>query len=121
MPYKEIYAQERRTFKRYYTSTVLIYKNDRSQSVTKTINLSLSGAKISSESKLPQDKSYEIIIILGNKACQCKGDVVYSEKLNTSLPYYHSGLKFRELPLKDRIIFEDYFNSINTKGSSILQ
>ncbi len=121
MPYKEIYAQERRTFKRYYTSTVLIYKNDRSQSVTKTINLSLNGAKISSELKLPKDKTYEIIIILGNKACQCKGNVVYSEKLNTSLPYYHSGLKFRELPLKDRIIFEDYFNSINTKGSSLSQ
>jgi len=121
MPYKEIYAQERRMSKRYYTSTVFIYRNDSSQSVTKTINLSLGGAKISSESKLPNDKVYELIIILGNKACQCKGDVVYSEKPNNNHSYYHSGLKFRELSIKGRIMLEDYFSSLSTKESSLSQ
>jgi len=113
-PFKPDRVEEKRKSKRYYMSTVLIYRNKESQKVTKTVNLSYGGVKILTEDKLLPQGRFDLILILGNRACQCKGDVVYSEKGNGSFPsYYYSGLKFTDFSFKDRKILEDYFSSLS--------
>lgn len=112
MPYTDIYAQERRKHQRHYTSTILIYKKDSIPKVSKTINLSLGGAKVSTQADLPHHELFDITLLLGNKALQCVGQVIYSRKESGNLPYYHSGIKFGDLSIVDRQILEDYFASL---------
>jgi diguanylate cyclase (GGDEF)-like protein len=118
MPYKGIYQQEKRRFKRHHTSTIMIYQKDGPPNVTKTINLSLGGVKIGTVDELPKFQTYDLILLLGNKACQCRGHVVYSEKETGNLPFYHSGLKFGDLSLTDRQILDEYFSSIENRKSN---
>jgi len=117
--YQHKFVEERRRYKRFYTSTILIFKTNGSNKVTKTINLSLGGAKISTDLKLPLAQTLDIMLILGNNACQLKGDVVYSEKAEGEFYRYYSGLRFRDLSFEDRKILEDYFASLRAKESSL--
>lgn len=119
-PYRERFLQERRKYERFYTSTVLIYRRNDTHKVTKTINVSLGGAKISSDLKLPLAQTLDLILILGSKACQLKGEVVYSEKARGEFLRYHSGLKFKDLSFEDRKTLEDYFAALQAKNSSPL-
>jgi len=121
MPYKEIYAQERRKHQRVFTSTILIYKINGVPFVSKTINLSLSGAKISTEKPLNRDDVFDIILLLGNKACQCDALVVYSERESGNLPFYHSGLRFGALTFNERKVLEDYFAALSTRTPATSQ
>jgi len=115
MPYTEIYAQERRKHQRFFTSTILIYKIDGVPFVSKTINLSLGGAKISTEKALNKDDVFNITLLLGNKACQCEALVVYSERESGNLPFFHSGLRFGALTYNDRKVLDGYFEALSTE------
>lgn len=118
--YKEKFVKEKREFVRFYTSTILIYKRNSSHKVTKTINLSLGGVKISSDSKLPLAQTLDLILILESKACQLKGDVIYSEKEKGEILSYYSGLKFKDLSFENRKVLEDYFTFLRIKKTSSL-
>jgi len=118
MPYREIYAQERRKHQRHYTSTILIYKKENTPKVSKTINLSLGGAKVSTPAELPHHELFDITLLLGNKAVQTVGQVVYSRKEMGNFPAYHSGIKFGDLSIVDRQILEDYFTSLTVRKTS---
>jgi hypothetical protein len=111
--YMETFVKERRKYQRFYTSTILIYKEKDFHKVTKTINLSLSGAKIPTEAQLDPEKTLELILILGNNACQLKGDVVYSEIAGEEYFHYFTGIRFKDLALREKRILEDYFSSLN--------
>jgi len=118
-PYEKKFDKERRKFVRFYTSTLLLYKKNSAHKVAQTINLSSMGVKISSESMLSPEQTLDLIIVLRNKACQFKGDVVYSEKVREDdLPLYYSGLKFRDLSSEDKTILEDYFTSLDLEEKS---
>ncbi len=119
-PYKKKFIQEKRKFERFYTSSILIYKKNGTRKVAQIINLSLVGAKISSESKLLPDQTLDLIIVLRDKAYQFKGDVVYSEKVGGNIFRYYSGLKFRDLSQEDKSILEHYFSSLNLEERSSL-
>jgi diguanylate cyclase (GGDEF)-like protein len=121
MPYTEIYAQERRKYQRFFTSTILIYKINGVPFVSKTINLSLGGSKISTEKQLNKDDVVDITLLLGNKACQCDALVVYSERESGNLPFFHSGLRFGALAYNDRKVLEDYFTALATAEPSTSQ
>ncbi len=112
-PFEKKLLQERRQFERFYTSTVLIYKEDDARNVAQTINISLVGVKISSESELPRDHTLDLMIVLKDKAYQFKGDVVYSEKVEKNFFRYYSGLKFKNLSLEEKTILRDYFSSLD--------
>ncbi len=118
--YKKKMAKERRKAERYYASTLLLYKDNGAHNVAQTINLSLVGVKISSESKLPPKKPLDMILVLRNKACHFKGDVVYSEKVGDHFTLYYSGLKFTELSSENKTILEDYFSSLSLNEKSSL-
>jgi diguanylate cyclase (GGDEF)-like protein len=119
-PFEKKLLQERRQFERFYTSTILIYKKDSAQKVARTINISLVGVKVSSESELPLDHTLDLMIVLKDKAYQFKGDVVYSEKVEKNFFRYYSGLKFIGLSSEDKTILEDYFSSLNLEERSSL-
>jgi len=119
--YKEKVVKERRKHERFYTSTMLIFKKNSAHKVTKTINLSLGGAKISSDIKLPLQQTLDIILILENKAHQLKGDVVYSKRAAGLSSQYCTGLKFKDLSFEGRKALEDYFASLRVKESSLTQ
>lgn len=119
--YKEKVVKERRKFERFYTSTILIFKKNNTPKVTKTINLSLGGAKISSDLKLPLQQTLDIILILGNKAHQLKGDIVYSKRAEGVLSQYCTGLKFKDLSFEGRKALEDYFASLKTEEPTLAQ
>jgi len=117
-PYKEKFLQERRKFERYYASNILIFKEEDAYQVTKTINLSLGGAKIRSENKLSPERTLDLILILDNQANPMKGDVVYSEPAEGDAPYYYSGLKFKDLTFAAREFLENYCLLIGKKNES---
>ncbi len=116
-PEKYLEQPERRRHKRYYTSTILVYKRKDFYRVTKTINLSMGGARIPTDSLLDIRQPMELILILGNKACQLGGEVVYSMMAGDNYSHFFSGLKFVGLSVKERKILEDYFSSLNPRES----
>jgi len=119
-PYRKKLAKERRRSERYYASTTLLYKDNGAHNVAQTVNLSLVGAKISSESRLSPEKTLDLIIVLKNKACHFKGNVVYSEKVGENLSLYYSGLKFLDISSENKTILEDYFSSLSVIEKSFL-
>ncbi|MDH5386490.1 MAG: PilZ domain-containing protein, partial [Candidatus Aminicenantes bacterium] len=85
--------------------------------VTKTINLSLGGARIPTDSLIDIRQPVDLVLILGNNACQLKGEVVYSMMAGDNYSHFYSGIKFIGLPVKDRKVLEDYFSSLNPRES----
>ena len=119
-PYRKNLAKERRKSERYYASTTLLYKDNGAHNVAQTINLSLVGVKISSESKLSPEKTLDLIIVLKNKACHFKGDVVYSEKVGENFALYYSGLKFLDISPENETILKEYFSALSLIDRSSL-
>jgi diguanylate cyclase (GGDEF)-like protein len=110
---KEIFFKEKRKFERFYAATPLVYKENDTHKVTKTINLSIGGTKIKSDAPLTPGRTIDLFIIVGNKASHLKGEVVWSEKAGGDA--YYTGLKFRDLDFANRKILEDYFSSLIKK------
>ena len=103
---------EKRKYPRVYTSISLIYRNHTHHKVVKSINLSLGGTKISTDSVLSTPKTLDLTVILDKYAFVCKGDVIYAKKGNGNFPAYFAGLKFWDLSLHDRQRLEHYITSI---------
>ncbi|MBN2244765.1 MAG: diguanylate cyclase [Candidatus Aminicenantes bacterium] len=106
--------EERRQHKRYPTSTVLIYKKNASSFVTKTVDLSLSGAKIRTEEPLLSNNTYTLTLFLGDKSIHCIGDVIYSRKTGNESPLYEAGIRFEALPLLYQNKLEEYLGDLAT-------
>jgi hypothetical protein len=108
--YREKLYREKRHFQRHYTSTIMMFRDNGQLRVGKTINLSLSGAKLLSDFPLPASRPIEIILILGEKARSLIGEVVYSQKTSPESTSFYTGLKFNELTPEDFQILESYFD-----------
>lgn len=115
-PPKEREIEERRKFKRFYASTILIYQKNGEHRVSKTINLSLGGAKIRTHSPLNPDQCLDLILILGNKSCKLSGEIVYSKEKRGD---FYSGVKFKDLSPSNRKLLQDYFSSISLEKESV--
>ncbi len=112
---KQMERFERRKNKRFYASTILVYKRKDFYKVTKTINLSLGGAKIPTDSFLDNDQTFDLILVLGKNACQVKGEVVYSVAAGENYSHFLSGIKFLDMQAKERKFLESYFSSLNPR------
>ena len=108
-------VEERRKHERHYISTLLLYQEDGHFKVTRTVNLSLGGVRISSDTKLPQAATLDLFLILENKATPFKGDVVYSQKFRPEAVHYHSGIQFREMGPTERQALENYLTAFAGK------
>jgi diguanylate cyclase (GGDEF)-like protein len=116
-PYQPNHGPERRKYKRYYTSMPLIFKSthqgEDQHEVIKTVNISLGGAKIATRKPILAGRSREIIVLIGDKAFECKADVIYSKKGSNSFPFYYAGLKFTEVSIENKKALHKYFMSLS--------
>jgi diguanylate cyclase (GGDEF)-like protein len=111
-PYREEFFEEKRKYERLYVSTLLLYGENGHYRVTKTINLSLGGVRIFSDTKLPLAKIIDLFLILENKATPFKGAVVYSQRAGEESSQYHTGIQFKEMTSKERKALENYISSL---------
>jgi len=105
------HGQDRRKFRRFQTSNLVIYSLNGKEKITKAIDLSLGGAKIPTEEPLSDEDIVNLILILGSRTFKSKGDVVYSKKQG-SQPFYSSGLKFKSFSNQDREMLQEYLNHL---------
>jgi hypothetical protein len=117
-PFREEFFEEKRKFERLYVSTLLLYGENGHFKVTKTVNLSLGGVRIFSDTKLPLAKTIDLFLILGNKATPFRGDVVYSQQAAEESAQYHTGLKFKEMPPKEQKALENYLSLLPRKEAA---
>ncbi len=110
--------REKRKHERYNASAVLILREETRFRVSKTINMSLEGARIISDTRLPLAKTMETILVLGDNASAFKSDVIYSEKAEGEAAFFYSGLRFREQTHKDIKGLEDYLAQFRPKASA---
>jgi hypothetical protein len=92
-------------------------KEDGGFKVTKTVNLSLGGAKILSEARLPLAKTFDLVLVLGNKATPLRIDVIYSDKAAGESPYFYSGLRFKDLTPAEQKDMKAFFLTSCGKGT----
>ena len=108
---------EKRKYKRYYTSLPLVFKSsshkEKGHEVMKTINISMGGAKISSRNPLPANNVRDIIVLIGDKAFECKAEVVYTQRGGNNFPFYYAGLKFTEVSMENKKALHKYFMSLS--------
>ena len=100
--------RERRKHERVNASTLMMIRDNGAFKVAKTVNISLGGARIVSDARLPPAKTLDTILVLGDEASVFKSDVVYSEKPENEAAFFYSGLRFRDLTYKDIKGLEDY-------------
>ncbi|MFW6140880.1 MAG: diguanylate cyclase [Acidobacteriota bacterium] len=112
-PDEKEFPGEKRRFPRYYSSLPLVYKNKKGHQATKTINISQGGVKVSSSSLIPLHKNLDLILVLGNKAFECRGQVVYSHKGNGHLSHYYTGIEFTKMSLDNKKLLEKYVSSLS--------
>ena len=103
---------EKRKYPRVYTSISLIYKNNTLNRVVKTINLSLGGTKISTDTALKRHKTLDLTVILDKYAFECKGYVIYAKEGNGNYQNYIAGLKFWDISPSDRQKLENYIATV---------
>ncbi len=106
---------EKRMYERYYTSTLCIFRENAGHRVATTVDLSLGGAKISSDTAFPLAQTLDLFIILGNRANPFRGVVVYCLKASPHSSFFYTGLKFRDVSPTDRKLLETYFVSLGKK------
>ncbi len=110
-------GEERRRYKRFDTSTYLIYKNGSQRKVIRASNMSLGGARLISDIEFQQGKAFELSLILGETVLECKGDVVYSTPYQDTKDFV-TGVKFRDLSFNDWKILEQYFAALGREKST---
>ena len=102
------FYREKRKYERYNVSTPFLFRENGGFRVAKTVNISLEGARIVSDTKLPLAKTLETILVIEDRANLVKSDVVYSEKGEGDSAFYYSGLKFKDLTFKEIKGLESY-------------
>jgi len=110
---KDKFPEEKRKYPRYYSSIPLIYKNKKGHEALKTINISKGGVKVSSNSLIPPKKNLDLILVMGHKAFECRGYVVYSQKGNGHISHFYSGIEFTKMSLENKKMLEKYVSSLS--------
>ncbi|MCG2817193.1 MAG: diguanylate cyclase [Candidatus Aminicenantes bacterium] len=118
-PYEAKIPFEQRRHRRHSTSTLLIYKNGSVPNLTRTINLSMGGAKIPADEPFKLYQTVDIILILGEEICQMKGEVVYSARVNGHKPPYHAGLRFQEMTAEGLKKVESFLESLLSSSPTL--
>jgi diguanylate cyclase (GGDEF)-like protein len=103
---------EKRRDPRHFASTLCLYRENGHHRVVSTIDVSFGGAKITSPVAIPSDRPLEMFLVLGSRAQPLLGDIIYTRQASPGSPYFHSGIRFRDLTLEGRSAFEDYFRSL---------
>ena len=100
--------REKRKYERYNVSTPFLYREGGGFRVAKTVNISLEGARIVSDTPLPAERAVETILVIEDKATAIRSDIVYSEKGGGEPGFYYSGVKFLDLTFEGTHGLEGY-------------
>lgn len=117
-PFRQEFFEEKRRTERHYISTLLLYQENDHFKVTKTINLSLGGVRISSDSKLPAAKSLDVFLILESRATPVKGEVVYSQRAPQDPAEFHTGIRIREMAALGKKALENFLTSVSKREAA---
>jgi diguanylate cyclase (GGDEF)-like protein len=107
--------REKRKYERTNVSTFLVFRDDGGFKVAKTANLSLEGARIVSDARLPLAKTIDTIVLLGERANVCKSDVIYSSQAEDEADVFYTGLRFRDQTYKDIKSLDEYLGPFRKK------
>lgn len=120
-PIKEEYKEkEKREHIRFPISVMAVYQDIDSPRLVRTVNLSLGGAKIPTFSPLKLYDQLDLILILGEEeACHLQSEVVHSCRKKTNGLQYYSGLKFRNIPPRERKKLEEYLSDRSSYSRSV--
>jgi diguanylate cyclase (GGDEF)-like protein len=118
-PFRHEFFEEKRKHPRHYIITTFIYRENGGFKVTKTLNLSLGGAKILSESKLPLARSLDLVLVLEDRATHLKGDVVFSQRAAEGSPHFHTGVEFREIGAAEKKALEGFIAAVLKREASV--
>jgi diguanylate cyclase (GGDEF)-like protein len=117
-PFRQEFFEEKRRHERQYISTLLLYQENGHFKVTKTINMSLGGVRVFSDTTLPMAKPLDLFLILENRATPFKGDVVYSQKTADEPAEYQTGIKFREMAAAERQALEEFLAAVSKREAA---
>ncbi len=115
---RERVFRERRKAERTSASTLVMVREAEGYRLAKTVNISLDGARIISDSPLPPATTMEFILVLGEKASPLRSDVVYSDKADSDAPLYYSGLRFRDMKHADVKALEEYLDHFRRRDAA---
>ncbi|MDD8027632.1 MAG: diguanylate cyclase, partial [Acidobacteriota bacterium] len=108
---------EKRAHQRYPASTLCIIRENGSHRVAATVDLSQSGARISSDTSFPLARVLDLFLVLGNRASPFRAEVVYSQKAGLQGAYFYAGLRFLDVTTADHRLLEAYFLSLGSKNA----
>ena len=102
------FVREKRKFERHNVSTPFLIRDNGGFKVAKTVNISLEGARIVSDTPLAEGPALDTILVIEDKATAIKSKVVYSEKGGGDPGFFYSGVKFEDLTFKEIKSLESY-------------
>jgi diguanylate cyclase (GGDEF)-like protein len=100
--------REKRKYERYNVSTPFLFRENGGFKVAKTVNISLEGARIVSDTQVVGGPALDTLLIVEDKATPIRCSLVYSERGVGDPGFYYSGVKFEDLTLKEIKGLESY-------------
>jgi diguanylate cyclase (GGDEF)-like protein len=101
-------SREKRKYERYNVSAPFLYRDNGGFKVAKTINISLEGARIVSDTAITAGPTLDTILVVEDRATPIKSSVVYSEKGGGEPGLFYTGVKFQDLTFKEIKGLESY-------------
>ncbi len=111
---KTSFPGERRRHRRFELSLPLVYQGGQAQDILRTVDVSLGGVKIQTESPVAVDERLDLIILLENEAINPMGRVVRSDP--SSNRKYDVGICFETMSHQCRERFTRFLRGIAIKG-----
>jgi diguanylate cyclase (GGDEF)-like protein len=115
----ERFFREKRRHERVPASTVVMFRENGGYRVAKTINISLGGVRIVSDTRLPPARTLDTILVLEDKANLIRSDVIYSEQAEGDAALYYSGLRFRDMGPGEAQGLESYLSRFQKRDSPL--
>jgi hypothetical protein len=99
---------EKRKSERYNVSTPFLFRVNGGFKVAKTVNISLEGARIVSDTPPPEGPALDAILVSEDRATPVKCAVIYTEKGGGEPGFFYTGVNFRDLTFRESRDLERY-------------
>lgn len=114
---KTPFPRERRRHKRYELSLALAYQWGAARDTLRTVDVSLGGIKVRTDSPFPIDQSLRLTILIGNAAIKPVGKVVRSKPISGRK--YDAGICFESISPEYAISLEQFLHGITRNGNQL--
>jgi hypothetical protein len=111
---KTLFPVERRRHKRYELSLALAYQWRAEKDTLRTVDVSMGGIKVRTDTPFPTDESFNLIILLGNAVIKPIGKVVRSQQVSKGM--YDVGIRFESISPQYVSSLEQFLLGITLNG-----